>query len=212
MLLVLSIPIVVDSQNQGLMWGFDASKKLCFKDTQIRIHNSTTIASLTFNIYIITRNNYTIPDPLTYFPLAREEPFFYNDTPAMTGPLAYAVPIGNWGLLETVFLSLSSSYYDSIITLDDVTTWGFQTTKNRTDGIETRKSIFSKTDGIWLSALYELALDFGYTSREILERVTPPFEINSPIIVARGSIIFIGLLVVYFFRRLMARKTEYQRT
>ena len=201
-MVLLSIPVFVVSQNEGLTWGFDAGEKHYFKETNIQIQNSSTTASLSFSYYIITRDNYTIPDPLTYFPFARGEPFFYNDTPVMAGYLSFAVPIGNWDILETLFLSLSSGYYDTSTIINDETTWGFQTTKNLADGVESRKSIFSKTDGVLLSFLYENAHDFGYTIRIIIEKVAPPLVINNIILVAGGSVIFIGLLGAYFFKRL----------
>jgi hypothetical protein len=200
-ILALSIPLVVDSQNEELSWGFDAGQKLYFKQTEASITNSTTTFSISFNFYIITQDNYTIPDPLTYFPFARGEPFFYNDTPVMEGYISFAVPIGNWDLLEAYLLSHYSSYYDTIIIIDDETTWGFQTTLNLTTSVETRRSIFSKTDGVLISALYECVIYFGHTHRSLIERVAPPLVIDNLILMIGGAVIFLVLLGTYFFKK-----------
>ena len=200
-LLILSIPILVASQNNGLSWGFDAGEKLFFKETDFWMHNETTISSLSFFCYLVTLDNYTIPDNLTYFPVARGETFFYNDTPVMGGYFSFAVPIGNWDLLETCILSLSSSYFDTVDIIDDESSWGFQTTVNLTGHVETRKSIFSKNDGIVVLNVYEYANDIGFTSRSIIERVAPPFSIYNLTFAIGGVTIFIIALGVYFFKR-----------
>ncbi len=190
-----------DSESQGLTWGFDGGERLYFKETHSNISNSSTTWLMSFNFYITTNNSYTIPDPLTYFPFARGEPFFYNDTPMGVGYLSYAVPIGNWGLLGASLLSLSSGYYDSIDIIDDETIWGFQTTKNLTIGMEIRKSIFSKTDGVLVLFYYDYVHDFGTTSRTTIESTSPPFIVNYLLLIATGSVVFIGLIIVFFFRK-----------
>ena len=200
-LLILSIPILVASQNDGLSWGFEAGQKLYFKETDLWMHNETTTSSLSFHFYLVTFDNYSIPDNLTYFPIARGETFFYNDTSVMTGYFSFAVPIGNWDLLGTSFLSLFSSYYNTIDIINDETSWGFQTTLNLTNNVETRKSIFSKTDGIIVLNLYEYANDIGFTSRSIIERVVPPFSVYNLALVTGGVVIFIIALGVYFIKR-----------
>jgi hypothetical protein len=202
LVLMLIIPVSVDSQDEGLSWGFDAGQKLYFKQTETSITNNTTTFSISFNFYMITQDNYTIPDPLTYFPFARGEPFFYNDTPVMEGYISFAVPIGNWDLLEAYFLSHYSSYYDTITIIDDETTWGFQTILNTTGGVETQKSIFSKTDGVLISNLYEFDISFlSITLRSVIERIAPPLMIDNLILVIGGVVIVLVLLGTYFFTK-----------
>ncbi len=199
--LIIIIPVSVDSQDEGLSWGFDGGQKLYFKQTESWITNNITTYSTSFNFYLITQDNYTIPEPLTYFPFAKGEPFFYNDTSVMSGYLSFAVPVGNWDLLETYFLSHYSTYFDTITIIDDVTTWGFQTILNTTGGVETRRSIFSMTDGVLISNLYEFEISLGYTSRSVIERIAPPLMIDNLILVIGGVVIALVLLGIFFFKK-----------
>ena len=201
LLIILSIPILVESQNHGLTWGLTSGERYYFKETQIS-NSSSTVATLSREYYVVARDNYTIPDPLTYFPFAREETFYYNGTPVMTGRLDFAVPIGNWDLLEDTYRSIHSSYYDTIAIINEIEYWGFRTTKNLTTTEESRISIFSKTDGVLVSFLYEVVFEIEYNISFLVERVAPPLILNIPVLIAGASIIFIGLVGVYFFKRL----------
>jgi hypothetical protein len=209
LLIILSIPVLVESQTHGLSWGFNSGERFYFKETKIS-NSSSTVATLSREYYVVAKDNYTIPDPLTYFPFAREETFYYNGTPVMTGRLDFAVPIGNWHLLDDTYRSIHSSYYDTIDIIDEENYWSFRTTKNLTTTEESRISIFSKTDGVLASFLYEVVIDIGYKISFLVERVAPPLILNITILIAGGSIIFVGLMVVYFFRRLrsIANHTE----
>jgi hypothetical protein len=202
-MLVLSIPILVDSQDQGLAWGFIAGEKVYFRETITTANYDNTTSTISFNFYITTKDNYTIPDPLTDLPYAMEETFFYNDTPTNEPHLPFAVPIGNWNLLEAVFLSSISDNYSSIAMIGNDTAWGFRTTLNDTFTATIRKSVFSKTDGIVLSSIYMFTSSFyvHYSVRDVVERVAPPFLINCRILAAGGGIMFVSLLVVYVFTR-----------
>jgi hypothetical protein len=104
LLIILSIPVLVDSQTQGLTWGFTPGDKFYFKETHIS-NSSSTVSTLSSEYYLIARDYLTIPDPLTFFPIDREETFYYNGTPVMTGRLYFAIPIGNWDLLEDIYIS-----------------------------------------------------------------------------------------------------------
>ncbi|NHI88766.1 MAG: hypothetical protein EAX87_04530 [Candidatus Thorarchaeota archaeon] len=213
-MLVLSIPILVDSQDQGLAWGFNAGEKVYFRETITTITSDNTTSTISFGFYITTKDNYTIPDPLTDLPYAREEAFFYNNTPAYIPYLGFAVPIGNWDLLETVFLSDSSNNYSSIAMIGNDTAWGFRTTLNGTFTAEIRKSVFSKMDGILLSSIFISTMTFPihHSYSEVVERVAPPFLLNYAILAAGGGIMFIGLLVVYVFTRFRSSRHSLPKT
>jgi hypothetical protein len=208
-MLVLSISILVDSQDQGLAWGFNAGEKVYFRETISSTSYDNTTSTISFGLYITTKDNYTIPDPLTDLPFASEESFFYNSTSTMSGQFKFGVPIGNWSLLETVFLSDNSENYSSMAIISNDTAWGFRTTSNDTFTSIIRKMVFSKMDGIVLSSIYMFATTFpGYYSVKIVdERVAPPFLLNYAILAAGGGIMFVGLLVVYVFTRF--RSTRY---
>ena len=202
LLIILSIPILVESQNQGLTWGLTSGERFYFKErVSTDSVNRTTVTS-SREYYVVARDNYTIPDPLTYFPVAREETFYNNGTPVMTGRLDFAVPVGNWDLLEYTYRSIHSSYYDTIDIIDEEDYWGFRTIKNLTTTEESRISIFSKADGVLASFLYEVVLGIGHNISILVERVAPPLILNIPVLIAGASIIFIGLVGVYFFKRL----------
>ena len=207
LLLALSIPILVDSQTHGLAWGFTPGERFYFKETHIS-NSSSTISTSSFEYYLIAEDYLTIQDPLTFFPIDREETFYYNGTQKKTGRIYFAVPIGNWDLLGNTYISSYSNDYDTIDIIDEENHWGFQTTTNLTFSEESRISIFSKTDGVLVSLLYEKTYDFGHTTSVLVERVTPPLNFNNPVLIAGGSIIFIGLLGLYFFRRLRSTANQ----
>ena len=202
-MLVLSIPILVDSQDQGLAWGFNAGEKVYFRETITMTNTDNTTSAIIFGFYITTKDNYTIPNPLTELPYAMEETFFYNNTPTNEPYLPFAVPIGNWDLLETVFLSGNSDNYSSIAMIGNDTAWGFRITLNDTFTSTIRKMVFSKMDGIVLSSIYMFSTTFPsyYSVRIVDKRVAPPFLLNYAILAAGGGIMFVGLLVVYVFTR-----------
>lgn len=213
-MLVLSIPILVDSQDQGLAWGFNAGEKVYFRETFSSTSSDNTTSTISFGFYITTKDNYTIADPLTDLPFASEEPFFYNSTPTMTGWFKFGVPIGNWSLLEAVFLSDNSDNYSSMAIISNDTAWGFRTTLNDTFTAEIRESVFSKIDGIVLSSIYMFASTFPVfiSIRIVDERVAPPFLINYTIIAAGGGIMFVGLLIAYVFTRYRSTRHNLPKT
>lgn len=213
-ILALSIPILVDSENQGLTWGFNAGEKVYFRETITSTDYDNTTSTIIFDQYITTKGNYTIQDPLTDLPYAVEETFFYNNTPTHAPNLPFAVPIGNWDLLETVFLSHNPENYSSMAIISNETAWGFRTTKNGTFTAETRVSVFSKSDGILLSLVYTFRTSFFdyFSVRDVIERVAPPFLLNYTILAAGGGIMFVGLLVVYVFTRLRSTRHNLPKT
>jgi hypothetical protein len=205
-LFILSMPILVDSQNQGLTWGFDAGKRFYFEETDTLHRNESIVGSLSFRYYIVANNNYTITDPLTLFPLAKEKAYFHNGSlvpPPGPGYFGFAVPIGNWDLLETVFISQYSIYYDEISIIDEETKWGFQTSRNSTELEESRRYVFSKSDGVLLTLQFETTPFVGpITSKGThIDRINAPLPINSILFVAYSSIILIVLVGVYFSRK-----------
>ena len=202
LLIILSFPVLVESQSHGLTWGFGSGEKIYFNETQTIIDSNSTTNTLILRYYVVTRDNYTIPDPLTYFPLASEDTYFYNGTLLLAGRFNFAVPIGNWDLLEDTFRSIHSSSYDAIVIIDEEEYWGFQTTWNLTHSENSRTSIFSKSEGVLVSLLYEADYEIGHRINILIERVTPPLIIDNLVVMAGGSIIFIGLVSVYFFKRL----------
>ncbi len=207
LLIILSIPVLVDSQTHGLTWGFTPGDKFYFKETHIS-NSSNTVYTLSFEYYLIAEDYLTIQDPLTFFPIDREETFYINGTPVMTGRLDFAIPIGNWDLLEDTYISSYSSYYDTIDIIDDENYWGFWTTNNLSYAEESKITIFSKTDGVLVSFLYERIYGFGDTISTLVERVSPPLILNIPVLIAGGSVAFVGLLGVYFFRRLRSTANQ----
>lgn len=207
LLIILSIPVLGESQTHGLAWGFTPGDKFYFKETYIS-NSSNTISTFSFEFYLIAEDYLTIQDPLTFFPIDREETFYYNGTPVMTGRLYFAVPIGNWDLLEDTYISSYSNSFDTIDIIDEENHWGFRTTTNLTYREESRISIFSKIDGVLVFFLYEVTYDFGHTTSVLIERVAPPLNLNNPFLIAGVSIIFVGLLGVYFFRRLRSTANQ----
>ncbi|MBY8998965.1 MAG: hypothetical protein KGD60_14655 [Candidatus Thorarchaeota archaeon] len=207
LLIILSIPVLVESQTHGLAWGFTPGERFYFKETHIS-NSSSTVYTSSFEYYLIAEDYLTIQDPLTFFPIDREETFYYNGTQVMSGRLYFAVPIGNWDLLEGTYISSYSSYYDTIDIIDEETSWGFRTTKNLSYVEVSQITIFSKTDGVLVFFLYERIYSFGDTNSVLVERVTPPLNFNNPVLIAGASIIFIGLLVLYFFRRLRSTANQ----
>ena len=212
LLIILSIPVFADSQTHGLTWGFTPGDKFYFKETHIS-NSSSAVSTSSFEYYLIAEDYLTIQDPLTFFPIDREETFYYNGTPVMTGRLYFAIPIGNWDLLEDTYISSYSSYFDTIDIIDEENYWGFWTTNSLTANNlsyaeESQITIFSKTDGVLVSFLYERIHSWGDTSSTLVERVSPPLILNIPVLIAGGSVVFVGLLVVYFFRRLSSTPNQ----
>jgi len=207
LLIILSIPVLVDSQTHGLTWGFTPGDKFYFKETHIT-NSSSTISTFIFEYYLIAEDYLTIQDPLTFFPIDREETFYYNGTPVMTGRLYFAIPIGNWDLLEDIYISSYSSYFDTIDIIDEENYWGFRTTNNLSYAEEPQITIFSKTDGVLVSFLYERIYSWGDTRSTLVERVSPPLILYIPVLIAGGSVAFVGLLGVYFFRRLRSTANQ----
>ena len=201
-LIILSIPILVESQTHGLAWGFSSGEKIYFKETQTIIDSNSTTNQLILRYYVVTKDNYTIPDPLTSFPLAREDTYFYNGTLLLAGRLGIAVPIGNWDLLEDTFCSIHSSSYDTVVIINEEDYWGFQTKWNLTYSENSRTTIFSKTDGVLVSLLYEADYEINHTIDVLIERVPPPLIIDNLVVIAGASVVIVGVIVIYFFRRL----------
>lgn len=207
LVIILSIPVLVQSQAHGLTWGFTPGEKFYYKETFIS-NRSSTISTSSFEYYLVAGEHLTIQDPLTFFPIDREETFYYNGTPVMSGRIYFAVPIGNWDLLKDIYISSYSSYYDTIEIIDEEKYWGLRTAQNLTYVEENRITIFSKTDGVLVSLLNERIYIFNDTTSILVERSTPPLTIYIPVLMAGGSIIFVGLLVVYFFRRLRSTSNQ----
>ena len=213
LLIILSIPVLVDSQTHGLTWGFTSGDKFYFKETHLS-NISNTVSTLSLEYYLIAEDYLTIQDPLTFFPIDREATFYINGTPVMSGRLYFAIPIGNWDLLKDTYISSYSSYFDTIDIIDDENYWGFRTTNNLSYlsnlsyAEESQISIFSKTDGVLVSLLYESIHSFGVTRSTLVERVSPPLILNIPVLIAGGSVAFVGLLGVYFFRRLRSSANQ----
>lgn len=207
LVIILSIPILVESHNQGLTWGFNSGERFYFKETS-RSNISSTVVTLSREYYVVAKDNYTIPDPLLYFILAREQTFFYNGTQLKGGDFAFAVPIGNWDLLEDVYLSSYSSSFDTIAIIDEETSWGFRTTENNTYREISYLFIFSKTDGVLVSLLIESIHDTGHKSSIFVKRVAPPLIINNLVLIAGAFIISIGLVGAYFFKRLRSSANQ----
>ncbi len=207
LLIILSIPVLCESQTHDLAWGFTPGDKFYFKETYIS-NSSNTISTFSFEYYLIAEDYLTIQDPLTFFPIDREETFYYNGTQTNTGRIFFAVPIGNWDLLEDTYISSYSNGFDTISIIDEENYWGFQTTTNLTYREDSRISIFSKIDGVLVYVLYEVNYDFGHTTSVLIERIAPPLNLNNPVLIAGVSIIFVGLLGVYFFRRLRSTTNQ----
>lgn len=201
LMIILSIPIMVDSQAHGLTWGFTPGERFYFKETHIW-NSSSTISTSSFEYYLIAEDYLTIQDPLTFFPIDREETFYYNGTQSNTGRIYFAVPIGNWDLLTDTYISSYSNDFDTIDIIDEENYWGFRTTIEQLYAEVCQISIFSKTDGVLVSLLYEYTYNFELKISTFVERIAPPLNLNNPFLIAGVSIIFVGLLGVYFFRRL----------
>ncbi len=124
------------------------------------------------------------------------------------GAFFFAVPIGNWDLLEDTYISSYSNGFDTISIIDEENYWGFQTTTNLTYREDSRISIFSKIDGVLVFFQYKVTFDFGHTTSVSIERIAPPLNLNNPVLIAGVSIIFVGLLGVYFSRRLRSTTNQ----
>ena len=201
LVIILSLPVLVQSQAHGLTWGFTPGEKIYYKETHIS-NSSSAVSTSSFEYYLIAEDYLTIQDPLTFFPIDREETFYYNGTPVLSGRIYFAVPIGNWDILKDIYISSYSSYYDTIEIIDEENYWGLRTTQNQTYVEEIGTTIFSKNDGVLVTLLHERIYSLNDTTTVLVERISPPLTIYIPVLIAGGSIIFVGLLVAYFFRRL----------
>lgn len=200
-LIIVSIPILVDSQTHGLIWGFEPGEKFYFKETHTSSVSNSTVRTLSFEFYLIAGDYLEIPDPLTNFPIDREDTFFLNGTNVMAGGLYFAVPIGNWELLESTYSSFYSSYYDTINYIDEDTIWGYMTTLDYEDRVESRTYLFSKTDGVIVSLSYQITHDTFYNLSILVERIPPPVDITVIGFILGGFSILIIVCGVYFLRR-----------
>ncbi len=129
-LVLLSIIVTPCSatQSQGLEWNYNEGTRYDFRETSQVSDNETSRVGYDWTYYLIAGSYYELDDPLNAsrgLPLKRAMTYWQNGTEMKTGPMSFAVPVGNWSLLSMVVENMSySSFSFSAFESDNI--WGYE--------------------------------------------------------------------------------------
>ena len=116
------------TQSQGLEWKYGEATRYDFRETSQFSDNETSRVGYDWTYYLIAGSYYELDDPLNAsrgLPVKRAMTYWQNGTEMQTGPMSFAVPVGNWSLLSMVVENMSYSYFIfSAFESDNI--WGYE--------------------------------------------------------------------------------------
>ncbi len=197
LLLFLIVTPCFASHSQGLEWKYGEGVRYDFHEVFYLGDNETPSLVHDWTYYLIAPNYTELSDPLAswYIPTKHALTYWPNGTEMQTGPMPFAVPVGNWSILSTIIESMSDENVTfSAFESNDV--WGYEEERSADISSSLHREEFSKPNGV-LTKLTDESTILNHHSVYVIERLAISPGVIQLGITLVAAVSIVSILLVY---------------
>ena len=207
LLLSIFITPAMALNNQGLQWAISVDQRFNYTYFSERILENNT-SSEKFNFYVIIDGIPDIPNNVgslsEIFEKVNRTSYYENGTETVHPIIWYVLPVGNWSLIEYLWLSIEISESD-IIDTDNLIGYNYTTVNSMETYIYSE--IYVKTTGVLYryytsSIMSEYSRIVNITLTDDIETIASTAEANDIMfyLATGGAIVVIAVAIIVFIK------------